>query len=42
MVSFRARDAGGLCAWGVVVVMQSVSTGICCPVPLFKKLKAAS
>jgi len=28
--------------WRVVVVMQPVSTGICWPVALFEKLKAAS
>jgi len=27
MVSFWLRDADGLCAQGMVVVMQSVSTG---------------
>jgi len=26
MVSFTSREADGLCAWGMVVVMQSVST----------------
>jgi len=43
MISFWPREADGLCAWGVVVVvMQSVSTGICWPVALFEKLNAAS
>jgi len=43
MVSFWSREADGLCGWGVMVVMQSVSTGICWPVAsLFEKLKAAS
>jgi len=27
MVSFCPREADGLCAWGMVVVIQSVSTG---------------
>jgi len=27
MVFFWPREADGLCAWGMVVVMQSVSTG---------------
>ena len=39
---FLPREAYRLCAWGVVVVMQSVSTGICWLVALFEKLKAAS
>ena len=42
MVSFWPRQANGMCAWGVVVVMQSVRTGICWPVALVEKLKAAS
>jgi len=41
MASFWPREADGLCAWGVVVVMQSVSTGICWLVALFARLKAA-
>jgi len=30
MVSFTPREADALCTWGMVVVMQSVSTGISC------------
>jgi len=39
MISFWPRDADGLCALGVVVVMQSVSTGRCWPVLLVESLK---
>jgi len=42
MVSFTPREADGLCTWGMVVVMQSVSTGLYWPVTLVKKLKDAS
>jgi len=42
MVSFWPREADGLCAWGVVLVMQSVSTGRCWPIALFENLRAAS
>jgi len=42
MVYFWPREANGLWAWGVVVVMQPVSTAIRWPVALFEKLKAAS
>ena len=42
MVSFWPREADALCTWGVVVVMQSVNTGLCWPVALFKKLKPPS
>jgi len=42
MVSFWPREADGLCAGGVVGVMQSVSIGICWPVDFFEKFKAVS
>jgi len=47
MVCFWPTEEDGLCAWDVVVVMQSVKTGPlgnteCWPVALFEKLKAAS
>jgi len=43
MVSFWPREVGGgLCEWGVVVVMQSVSTGIGWPVALVEKIKDVS
>jgi len=40
MVSFWPKEADRLCEWGVVVVMQSVSTGICWPVALVEKVKS--
>jgi len=30
MASFKPREEDGLCAWEMVVVLQSVSTGISC------------
>jgi len=41
-LSFRKHFRFELCAWGLVVVMQSVSTGICWPVSLVEMLKADS
>jgi len=42
MVSFWPREVDGLYTWVAVVVIQSVSTGICWPVALVEKLKPAS
>jgi len=42
MASFWPREVDGLCTWGVVVVMQSVSIEICWPVVLVEKLKTVT